>query len=332
MVDVSKIGIYSREDRYLYAIATGDLSVLPKDTHSRVEKYYRQIALNGVGGNGNLSNVETENAFTSILGTKDNYVSDIRLFGKTVNGKAVGHDVDTLYIETVSSNLFDETKLDKYITEFTEDSFKIDYHTMNNEGYIQPIIGGGRYTFSYTCKETIGGKNPRFMFMYSDGTTSNINSITSGEFVTYKGTSTANKDVVGVKVGFTTIGGNWYIKKNSIILCKGVVVKAYTPYNSIKRKVTYYNPNTDRWEKPIMSEGTSIERHLDGKYYYHTQDGVFECNDISLLSYNDETNLILHFGELSPKTNIRLIQDISNVVEILTTRFENLIEGINITN
>lgn len=44
---IHDIGIFSREDRYLYAIATGDLSVLPKETHSRVEKYYELIAKNG---------------------------------------------------------------------------------------------------------------------------------------------------------------------------------------------------------------------------------------------------------------------------------------------
>jgi hypothetical protein len=44
---IQDIGIFSREDRYLYAIATGDLSVLPKETHSRVERYYELIAKNG---------------------------------------------------------------------------------------------------------------------------------------------------------------------------------------------------------------------------------------------------------------------------------------------
>lgn len=46
-MELQKIGIFSREDRYLYAIATGDLSVLPKETHSRVERYYKLIAQNG---------------------------------------------------------------------------------------------------------------------------------------------------------------------------------------------------------------------------------------------------------------------------------------------
>ena len=30
---IQEIGIFSREDRYLYAIATGDLSVLPYYVH-----------------------------------------------------------------------------------------------------------------------------------------------------------------------------------------------------------------------------------------------------------------------------------------------------------
>lgn len=46
-IDVKKIGMYSRQDKYLYAIATGDLSVLPKEDISRAERYFKYIALNG---------------------------------------------------------------------------------------------------------------------------------------------------------------------------------------------------------------------------------------------------------------------------------------------
>ena len=38
-VDVKKIGVYSRQDKYLYAIATEDIS--------RAERYFKYIALNG---------------------------------------------------------------------------------------------------------------------------------------------------------------------------------------------------------------------------------------------------------------------------------------------
>lgn len=42
--------IISREERYLYAIATGDLSVLPKEMLSRYERYLSHIARSGGTG------------------------------------------------------------------------------------------------------------------------------------------------------------------------------------------------------------------------------------------------------------------------------------------
>ena len=36
-----------------------------------------------------------------------------------------------------------------------------------------------------------------------------------------------------------------------------------------KKPLLYYNPTTQTWEKPVLREWDSIEKHGDGKYYYH---------------------------------------------------------------
>ena len=36
-----------------------------------------------------------------------------------------------------------------------------------------------------------------------------------------------------------------------------------------KKQILYYNPTTQTWEKPVLREWDSIEKHSDGKYYYH---------------------------------------------------------------
>lgn len=45
-----------------------------------------------------------------------------------------------------------------------------------------------------------------------------------------------------------------------------------------KKPLLYYNPTTDTWEKPILRQWDSIEKHSDGKYYYHKRSGEVVLN------------------------------------------------------
>ena len=38
-----------------------------------------------------------------------------------------------------------------------------------------------------------------------------------------------------------------------------------------KKRLLYYNEETQSWEKPILRQWDSIEKHADGKYYYHVR-------------------------------------------------------------
>ena len=47
----------------------------------------------------------------------------------------------------------------------------------------------------------------------------------------------------------------------------------YKPYAPDKKRILYYNNETQTWEKPILREWDSIEKHANGKYYYHQRSG-----------------------------------------------------------
>ena len=49
-------------------------------------------------------------------------------------------------------------------------------------------------------------------------------------------------------------------------------------YQSDKKRLLYYNEETQTWEKPILREWDSIEKHANGKYYYHQRSGEVVFN------------------------------------------------------
>lgn len=198
------------------------------------------------------------------------------------------------------------------------------------------------------------------------------------------------------------------------------VTGTHTPHQSDKKRLLYYNEETQTWEKPILREWDSIEKHADGKYYYHQRSGevvldgeqgnnwqlektntntlvlrhpnlkciknneninvicdkfkpvkhsvgwvldsecihisvagelhinisrsnansledalnflnsanitvvyqlaqekVYECTNIDLITYANETNYVVNSGVLSPKTTLKVHNNISNVVSLL---------------
>ena len=70
-----------------------------------------------------------------------------------------------------------------------------------------------------------------------------------------------------------------YIKRNAIIVAIDSFENiSYTPHQSDKKRLLYYNNETQAWEKPILREWDSIEKHADGKYYYHQRSGEVVLN------------------------------------------------------
>ena len=99
---------------------------------------------------------------------------------------------------------------------------------------------------------------------------------------------------------------------NDFMISKGTQTRTYTPHKSDKKRLLYYNNETQTWEKPILREWDSIEKHADGKYYYHQRSGEIVLNgsenwrvdvgvsfqvDTICFTYDDKT--LLDTGTLS---------------------------------
>lgn len=75
-----------------------------------------------------------------------------------------------------------------------------------------------------------------------------------------------------------------------------------TPHQSDKKRLLYYNEETQAWEKPILREGDSIEKHADGKYYYHQRSAEVVLNGSE--NWNNDKNS----STMSPETYRQSIQ------------------------
>lgn len=216
---------------------------------------------------------------------------------------------------------------------------------------------------------------------------------------------------------------NRVLTPNSVLITKFDIIKGDTSHKSDKKRLLYYNEETQAWEKPILREWDIIEKHADGKYYFHqrsrevvfdgsesfslqsdfvtqettigfslggisdgiseggvaiglsnrftvksqselhnndkegftqgynrlyfrvsksklstqdvagfkqwlqannvtvvyqlAQEKVYECTNIDLITYANETNYIVESGSISPKTTLKVHNNISNVVNLL---------------
>ena len=341
--------------------------------------------------------------------------------------KSVGDTTDEISVESVNENLFDETKISyPYIVKVGEKS---------NGKNLNVIKVKPNTTYTFKAKATngivgrvlciLGDKKIKF-----DGNTN-----TQSTIFNYFRDNYANGRVFEYKqlnqnpITFTTYNDTNYVYINadcsangvdewvieSIQLNEGLQIKEYTPHQSDKKRLLYYNEETQTWEKPILREWDSIEKHANGKYYYHQRSGevvlngsenwilnstysndtyttvqvkiddakfngesicnifnksknygseegvniayqnyiylsisksklstqdvqgfkqwlqannitvvyqlaqekVYECTNIDLITYANETNYVVESGVLSPKTTLKVHSNISNVVSLL---------------
>ena len=66
-------------------------------------------------------------------------------------------------------------------------------------------------------------------------------------------------------------------------------------HQSDKKRLLYYNEETQTWEKPILRQWDSIEKHSDGKYYYHKRSGEVVLNgseEIGTYSESDSNDVM----------------------------------------
>ena len=71
---------------------------------------------------------------------------------------------------------------------------------------------------------------------------------------------------------------NEILDNSTIQIEEGAIATPYKPYVGDTKQLLYYNPETQTWEKPILREWDSIEKHANGKYYYHQRSAEVVLN------------------------------------------------------
>ena len=172
-------------------------------------------------------------------------------------GQSTSEDgVDEIVVSSVNENLFDGKYFEKY--------------TINTDGVVSSEVGIGNVT---DFIRVLPNTTYSFTGMVANANTVGFYDINkkfiSRDFGSPK-TTPSNCYYIRVKYD-TSLGGLF-----SVYI--GNKEKPYTPHQSDKKHLLYYNEETQTWEKPALRQWDSIEKHSDGKYYYHKRSGEVVLN------------------------------------------------------
>ena len=238
-----------------------------------------------------------------------------------------------------------EQDVDEIVVESANNGF-IDCSSIMINGNINSNTGANNNDTSAISSSEFIRVVPNRQYVVSNSLYSNCRFFYYTKDKEYLGCSDTNTSTI------TTPNRCYFIKVrvigtdlNSITIIKAVggIDREYT---SDKKRLLYYNTETQTWENPILRQWDSIEKHANGKYYYHvrsieedyvegdeivtdyitdmtttvkplSQEKIYECTNIDLITYNGETNYIVESGAIVPKTTLKVHNNISNVVSLL---------------
>ena len=182
--------------------------------------------------------------------------------------KSVGQDVDEVSVESVNENLFDGELEIGTLKDSTglEADYSAGYRSKN---YIR-VDGNETYYYGFDINNAFTSpniycydKDKKFISTIPNQANSKLN----------KFTTPSNCKYIRIRIFDITNFENTSVT-NVFISKKDY----YTPHQSDKKRLLYYNEETQTWEKPILREWDSIEKHTDGKYYYHQRSGEVVLN------------------------------------------------------
>ena len=182
--------------------------------------------------------------------------------------KSVGQDTDEISVSSVNENLFDGVWESGGIN---AEGVLANLNCVRTKDFIQ-VKSNSLIKFRYPSNY-----NRSFYIHEYD---SNFN-VCAGEKVV----DPANNIL-------TTNPNTKYIKFNTVVLTSLDITlplnhmsvtmqkssEKDTIHQSDKKQILYFNPTTETWEKPVLREWDSIEKHSDGKYYYHKRSGEVVLN------------------------------------------------------
>lgn len=225
--------------------------------------------------------------------------------------KSVGQDVDEIEVSSVNGdgNLVEYMELNGVSVtnraDYTDNKYiRTNYITVepNQTYYIKPSTN----VLYERCVVYFYDSNKSYLG-YKNGLTSEFTTVTNTKFIRLdmkKADDSANT-------------------QEDINNCDFVVSKCrvseYIPYQADKKRLLYYNEETQTWEKPILREWDSIEKHTDGKYYYHQRSGevAFDGSEDWGARNMDNENNTIGFGLYPGLPNY----DINSLPPIICDRF-----------
>lgn len=321
---------------------------------------------------------------------------------------SVGQDVEKVSVESVNDNILDIRNAEMKLISSSENIPTNARILTDNEIYYKGKYGvffnvylpKGTFNIGFSKEVISGDNNSTTIRVYREGDLSKV--LASGVNTTQLTSEGAKYSVcfygsMGIEVECKLY--NLYINACNV---------HHIEHQSNKKPLLYYNPTTETWEKPVLREWDTIEKHSDGKYYYHKRSGevalngseswnvgaeqattiryqlslntikpqsnlicdkfaqilggtdsegisnhfssnmlqltlnkdkgsvkqwlqanpttvvyqlaqeeVYECTNIDLMTYSGETNYIINSGAISPKSLLKVHNNISNVVKIL---------------
>lgn len=247
-----------------------------------------------------VSTVTTESGFTTVEQTTNGYFEDVKLEGKTLVNLCSTPN-KTLVNTTEGRNLYFNIQMFKYDT---------DYTAIFNVGNVVD----GASTIHIQWRDING--NSRFNII--DKNVSNV----AGKYIVYKfkqtqidtplrevflSINTSNpptctceiKNMVVLEGDHTQNSPSYFEGLKSVgDATDEIVVESVNSdrTQSDKKRLLYYNNETQSWEKPILREWDSIEKHTNGKDYYHQRSAEIVLNGSEEWSktnpdYSSESNI-----------------------------------------
>ena len=219
------------------------------------------------------------------------YFEGLKSVGQSATTSEDG--LDEISVESVNENLFDMSS--KYEgAMILENGSKIDTQDWRLHDFIK-VKPNGTY---YLCDD--GLNFYQFIVVLYDSNKNFIGRISRQGDASRVYTMPSNAFYCRINYSVSVAGAS--IVRNKIMFNEGTTPKPYIPHQSDKKRLLYYNEETQTWEKPILREWDSTEKHADGKYYYHQRSGevVFDGSE----NWNNDKNS----STMSPATYRQSIQ------------------------
>ena len=188
--------------------------------------------------------------------------------------KSVGQDSDEISVSSVNENLFDGELQRGY---WYNGEIKASDNAVANVNNVR-ILQNTQYYISVENYSNI---------VYIAELDENLNEIKSFTINNGSGFITSTS---GTYLRICTSSTVSLPLTTKIQIVRSTTPKSYTPQQSDKKQILYYNPTTQAWEKPVLREWDSIEKHSDGKYYYHKRSGEVVLNGSENWAYTWATS------------------------------------------